>query len=166
MHRNAYVKTKNVLNYNLSLKQHPEIFFAGQITGVEGYVESTLTGLIAAVQMDRYIKGIAPIKFSRNTPSGALLNYLFFNISDNMQPMNINFGLFPHRGENREERKARANGKEGKMVDRETESGNFRNHLRKFLEHLEKVKRFSDKTIISYRNDLNQFFPIYMSGKI
>ncbi|RKX66526.1 methylenetetrahydrofolate--tRNA-(uracil(54)-C(5))-methyltransferase (FADH(2)-oxidizing) TrmFO [candidate division TA06 bacterium] len=95
MHRNAYVKTKNVLNYNLSLKQHPEIFFAGQITGVEGYVESTLTGLIAAVQMDRYIKGIAPIKFSRNTPSGALLNYLFFNISDNMQPMNINFGLFP-----------------------------------------------------------------------
>ncbi|RKX66525.1 tyrosine recombinase XerD [candidate division TA06 bacterium] len=44
------------------------------------------------------------------------------------------------------------------MVDRETESGNFRNYLRKFLEHLEKVKRFSDKTIISYENDLNQFF--------
>ncbi|NIA23468.1 MAG: methylenetetrahydrofolate--tRNA-(uracil(54)-C(5))-methyltransferase (FADH(2)-oxidizing) TrmFO [Proteobacteria bacterium] len=95
MHRNAYVKAKNVLSYNLSLKNYPNVFFAGQITGAEGYVESTLTGLIAAIQMDRYIKGKPPIEFSQNTPSGALLNYLFFNVTDNIQPMNINFGLFP-----------------------------------------------------------------------
>ncbi len=113
MHRNAYIIAKEVLNYNLSLKKNPDIFFAGQITGVEGYIESTMSGFIAAVQMDRHIRREAPLEFSKNTPSGALLHYLFFNVAKNVQPMNINFGLFSPI-----EEKLRKKEKREKMVER------------------------------------------------
>lgn len=95
MHRNTYINAKESLNYNLSLKTKNNIFLAGQITGVEGYIESVMTGFISAIQMDRYIKDRSYYSFSKNTPFGALLGYLFENVSDKIQPMNINFGLFP-----------------------------------------------------------------------
>ncbi len=95
MHRNTYINAKESLNYNISLKTKKNIFLAGQITGVEGYMESVMTGLISAIQMDRYIKNRSYYSFSKNTPSGALLSYLFENVSNKIQPMNINFGLFP-----------------------------------------------------------------------
>lgn len=88
MHRNTYINSPEVLNDKLKLKNNPNISFAGQITGSEGYVEAMATGMAAAY-------GIIHDKtFPRETAIGSLVNYVSESSSKNFQPMNINFGLF------------------------------------------------------------------------
>jgi len=95
IHRNTFVNAPLVLKPTLQLKKNPYIFLAGQITGVEGYVESTATGLIAGLNAERLIKGKPLIVPPKETAIGALINYLQTANPKYFQPMNINWGLFP-----------------------------------------------------------------------
>ena len=94
IHRNTYINSPSLLNNELELKTRPGNYFAGQITGVEGYLESASMGLLASLSATAKIlkKGYNPPP--RNTALGALINYLTASSKKNFQPMNINFGLF------------------------------------------------------------------------
>ncbi|SES79776.1 methylenetetrahydrofolate--tRNA-(uracil(54)-C(5))-methyltransferase (FADH(2)-oxidizing) TrmFO [Anaerobranca gottschalkii] len=88
MHRNTYINSPSLLNNKLQLKHNPNYYFAGQITGSEGYVEAIATGLAVAYSI------IFDKSFPRETAIGSLTNYLSDSSIKNFQPMNINFGLF------------------------------------------------------------------------
>lgn len=92
MHKNTYINAPKVLNADFSMKQHPTVYFAGQITGVEGYVESTASGLVAAINLDRRLCGKEPLALTSETVIGALANYVATPNSD-FQPMNANYGV-------------------------------------------------------------------------
>lgn len=92
MHRNTYINAPKHLNCDFSLKKHDNIFFAGQISGVEGYVESIMSGLIAGISMARKLEGKEKIHFNNLTITGALCNYISTENVD-FQPMNANFGI-------------------------------------------------------------------------
>ena len=92
MHRNSYINSPKVLNPDFSMKEHPTVFFAGQITGVEGYVESTASGLVAAINMDRKLSGKDVLSLDPTTVIGALSCYVATPTAD-FQPMNANFGI-------------------------------------------------------------------------
>jgi len=92
MHRNSYIDSPKVLNSDFSLKKYPLIFFAGQISGVEGYVESTASGLLAAINMYRKLNGNESLILDNTTVIGALSNYIATQ-NDNFQPMNANYGI-------------------------------------------------------------------------
>lgn len=92
MHRNTYLNSPEVLNKDFSLKAHPLTFFAGQITGVEGYVESIGSGLVAAINLDRRLAGLEVIDFTTETVIGALSSYCAMPTVD-FQPMNANYGI-------------------------------------------------------------------------
>lgn len=93
MHRNTYINSPRLLDENQRLK-NTSVFFAGQITGVEGYVESAMSGMIAGINMSRKIQSKAQILPSDKTIIGALLRYIS-TPNDNFQPMNANFGILP-----------------------------------------------------------------------
>jgi len=95
IHRNTFVNAPLVLEPTLQLKKFLNVFLAGQITGVEGYVESTAMGLIAGINAERLIKGKHLIIPPKETAIGALINYLQTANPKYFQPMNINWGLFP-----------------------------------------------------------------------
>lgn len=95
MHRNTYLNAPVILKETLQTKKRADLFFAGQITGVEGYVESAGTGLIAGINCARMVSGREPLVFPAETALGALTNYITHADPDDFQPMNINFGLFP-----------------------------------------------------------------------
>lgn len=98
MHRNTFINSPECLNPNLSLKNAENVLFAGQITGVEGYVESAGTGLLAAIYAERKLKGKKEVLISDKTVLGALMKYITTpNLS--FQPMNANFGIMPPTGE-------------------------------------------------------------------
>jgi len=95
MHRNTFINSPLLLNDTLEMKENDGIFFAGQITGVEGYVESAATGLIAGVNAARRALGKAAVIFPSATAHGALCHYITHAAPGNFQPMNVNFGLLP-----------------------------------------------------------------------
>jgi len=95
MHRNTYINSPKVLLPTFQLRGAPKIFFAGQITGVEGYVESAASGLMAGVNAARLAKNLEPIIFPPTTCHGALANYITTAVAENFQPMNVTFGLLP-----------------------------------------------------------------------
>ncbi|MBQ6921597.1 MAG: methylenetetrahydrofolate--tRNA-(uracil(54)-C(5))-methyltransferase (FADH(2)-oxidizing) TrmFO [Clostridia bacterium] len=94
MHRNSFINSPSALNKDYSLKSKPNIFMAGQITGVEGYVESVASGLLAAIYAERRINAKPPVYVSEKTVMGALTGYITTAIG-NFQPMNANFGILP-----------------------------------------------------------------------
>ena len=94
MHRNTFINSPKSLDSTYSLKSNDKIFFAGQITGVEGYVESAGSGLLAGIYMERRINKKEEIKISEKTVLGALANYISTKNED-FQPMNANFGILP-----------------------------------------------------------------------
>ncbi len=94
IHRNTFINTPEILNNELELKTRPGVYFAGQITGVEGYVESASMGLLASLSAVAKIMGKNYSPPPRDTALGALINYLTTSSKKNFQPMNINFGLF------------------------------------------------------------------------
>ena len=98
MHRNTYLHSPGILNHYYQVKNEPRLCFAGQMTGVEGYVESTASGLVAAVELARRLTGQAPIDFPRETALGALAHYVSDTTVVNFQPMNVNFGIIPPLG--------------------------------------------------------------------
>ncbi len=95
LHRNTFVNAPLVLKASLEFKNLEGVFLAGQITGVEGYVESTAMGLVAALNAIQFMQKKQPLDWPPETAIGALLLYLQNADAENFQPMNINFGLFP-----------------------------------------------------------------------
>ncbi|MDE0159345.1 MAG: methylenetetrahydrofolate--tRNA-(uracil(54)-C(5))-methyltransferase (FADH(2)-oxidizing) TrmFO [Candidatus Dadabacteria bacterium] len=95
VHRNTYIDSPRLLEKDLSLSSRPGVFFAGQITGVEGYVESAATGIVCGINASRKALGLAPAHVPRETSIGSLLEYISTPGKSGFQPMNINFGLFP-----------------------------------------------------------------------
>ncbi len=94
MHRNTFINSPVLLNETLQLKSRPNLFFAGQISGVEGYVESAAMGLLSGIFAAKMINGNQVIPPPRSTAIGALLNHAVCSTPKNFQPMNVNFGLF------------------------------------------------------------------------
>ena len=92
MHRNTFINSPLCLNADFSLKSNPTVFFAGQITGVEGYVESAASGILAAVHMLEKLNGREPVIPDNTTVSGALSAHIS-GANENFQPMNANFGI-------------------------------------------------------------------------
>ncbi len=98
MHRNTFINSPKILNPDYSLKQHPKTFFAGQITGVEGYVESAMSGLMAGIYLEKKINDKPYSILSDQTVSGALAKYITTENKD-FEPMNANFGILPSLGQ-------------------------------------------------------------------
>lgn len=97
MHRNTYIESPDVLNAGYQVKAYPNLFIAGQISGVEGYVESAASGLNAAMQMARYMKGLEIKPLPKETMIGAMAHYVSTS-NKSFVPMNANLGLFPELG--------------------------------------------------------------------
>lgn len=93
MHRNTYIDAPRVLNRYYQMKEHEKVFFAGQITGVEGYVESASSGLLAGYNMARFILGEKMFEPSKKTAIGSLPLYISDESITKLQPMNANFGI-------------------------------------------------------------------------
>lgn len=93
MHRNTFINSPHLLNSNYSLRDRPNIFFAGQITGVEGYMESVSSGLLAGINAAERIQGKKDFYLPSITMIGALANYVSCETVENFQPMGANFGI-------------------------------------------------------------------------
>ena len=95
MHRNSFINSPELLSKNLSLKSNPKVFFAGQLSGVEGYMESAASGILAAINVFAYINGKEPLILPTTTMLGAMINYITDPETKKFQPMGANFGLLP-----------------------------------------------------------------------
>jgi methylenetetrahydrofolate--tRNA-(uracil-5-)-methyltransferase len=95
IHRNTYINAPLILQTTLQTKSDPALFFAGQISGVEGYVESIATGLIAGINATKMARNEPPLVPPRTTAIGSLIHYLVHASPVNFQPENINFGIIP-----------------------------------------------------------------------
>ena len=95
MHRNSFINSPKLLNSDLSLKSNNNIFFAGQLSGVEGYMESAASGIIAGINAVRKLKMEEPLILPKFTMIGALLGYITDGTVTNFQPMGANFGIIP-----------------------------------------------------------------------
>ena len=95
MHRNTYLKSPGFLDRYYRVKECSRVAFAGQITGVEGYVESTASGCLCAIEMANRLLGKPPVDFPRETAIGALALYVSNESVTDFQPMNVNFGIMP-----------------------------------------------------------------------
>jgi methylenetetrahydrofolate--tRNA-(uracil-5-)-methyltransferase len=95
MHRNTYINSPRLLEPTMQWHNRPDLFFAGQITGVEGYVGNAATGLLAGINAARLWRGQAPITLPQTTMLGALCHYVTHAESKDFQPMKANFGLMP-----------------------------------------------------------------------
>ncbi|MFZ5652028.1 MAG: methylenetetrahydrofolate--tRNA-(uracil(54)-C(5))-methyltransferase (FADH(2)-oxidizing) TrmFO [Bacillota bacterium] len=95
MHRNTYINSPVLLEATCHCRKRPGLFFAGQITGVEGYVESASSGLTAGINAARLFRGEAPMAFPPETAHGSLARYITSADPGGFQPMNVTFGLFP-----------------------------------------------------------------------
>lgn len=104
IHRNTYINAPACLTPTLQLKSEPRIFFAGQISGVEGYVESIATGLMAGLHAVALAQGAEPRPFPRQTALGSLCHYITGADPNNYQPANITFDLLPHLDEESKKR--------------------------------------------------------------
>lgn len=125
MHRNTYINSKKLLNKGYQLIKNPNIFFAGQMAGVEGYVESASSGLIAGINMAKFLEGKDILDLDATTAIGALANYISYHAEieqpDTFEPMNVNFGIF--------------NALEGKVYKKERKMA----YAKRALENLNKI---------------------------
>ena len=95
MHRNTFIDSPRLLDADYSFRNREGLYFAGQITGVEGYMESASSGILAGINAARYIKGEAPLILKNTTMMGALAEYISSSPSKDFQPMGANFGVLP-----------------------------------------------------------------------
>lgn len=102
MHRNTFMKSPLVLNRNYQVEDKKNVFFAGQISGVEGYIESAASGLLAALNMDRYLQNKPLLDLSNETMMGAMSYYISHCDPKRFQPMNANFGIVANISKDRE----------------------------------------------------------------
>jgi methylenetetrahydrofolate--tRNA-(uracil-5-)-methyltransferase len=98
MHRNTFINAPNTINSFYQSKKREDLFFAGQLSGVEGYVESISSGLVAAINMSKLIKGEEMVQFPIETAIGSQAYYIANCPVEEFQPMNTNFGIFPDLG--------------------------------------------------------------------
>jgi methylenetetrahydrofolate--tRNA-(uracil-5-)-methyltransferase len=98
IHRNTFIRSPGLLSPHLNFIQHPRLFLAGQISGVEGYVESAAMGLLAGINAARLMQQRPLVTPPRETALGALIGHLTNTQTKDFQPMNVNFGLFPPLG--------------------------------------------------------------------
>ena len=107
MHRNTFLESPKLLNWDYSLRDDPLLFFAGQMTGVEGYVESAASGLLSAISLIEKLEGRTPVDFTSETAIGALGHYVAEYNGGDFQPMNVTFGIMdplPMRVKGKQER--------------------------------------------------------------
>lgn len=95
MHRNTYIHSPTKMCPTYQTQARADLFFAGQITGVEGYVESAASGLVAGINAARLVSGQEPLTFPVETAHGAMAHYITHCVTKNFQPMNMTFGLLP-----------------------------------------------------------------------
>lgn len=95
MHRNSFIDSPRLLNKDFSLKKNPKIYFAGQMTGVEGYIESAMSGIIAGHSLARKLLDKPQIELSKYTMCGAMCNYISDEFISDFQPMGCNMGILP-----------------------------------------------------------------------
>lgn len=93
MHRNTFLNSPKLLDHNYQMRSVPGLYFAGQMTGVEGYVESASSGFVAAVSLARQLNGQEPVDFTAKTAIGSLGHYVSEYVGDDFQPMNVTFGI-------------------------------------------------------------------------
>ena len=106
MHRNTFINSPVLLNADFSMREHPDIFFAGQMTGVEGYMESAASGIIAGTAAARRLLGLGPVVLPKDTMTGALSAYISDPFNDGkFQPMGANMGILPDIGERIKDKK-------------------------------------------------------------
>ena len=120
MHRNTFLDSPRLLDRYYRVRGNERIMFAGQITGVEGYVESTASGALAAMELSRRLTGRAPIDFPRETAIGALGLYVSNPSVTMFQPMNINFGIMPpldHRVKGKRNKNAELSARSLAIID-------------------------------------------------
>lgn len=99
MHRNTFINSPVLLNPDFSMREKPDIYFAGQITGVEGYMESAMSGLVAGISVARKIRNLEPLKLPSDTMTGALTAYISDPYNNGkFQPMGANMGILPDIG--------------------------------------------------------------------
>ncbi len=98
MHKNTYINSPKLLDDKFNLKSNKRFYFAGQITGVEGYVESAASGLMAGIHAARATLELPEVRFAPETAHGALAHYISNQEIEKFQPMNVNFGIIPHLG--------------------------------------------------------------------
>ena len=113
MHRNTYINSSELLDNTYCLKKNPNIYFAGQITGVEGYVESICSGMVVGLNVASRLLGKERVELPEDTIIGALANYIA-TPNEKFQPMNANFGIIPELEERIKDKKL----KYGKLADR------------------------------------------------
>lgn len=94
MHRNTYLNSPGIINNRYQFIEHPDLFIAGQISGVEGYVESAASGLYAAICLSQYLNGEIRYELGSDTMMGAMANYISDKRIGKLEPMNANFGIF------------------------------------------------------------------------
>lgn len=107
MHRNTFIDSPRLLNSDFSLRSDPNIFFAGQITGVEGYMESAASGILAGLNAARRLLGEATVTLPETTMMGALARYISDESVKHFQPMGANFGVLPPLSEKIRDKAAR-----------------------------------------------------------
>ena len=108
MHRNSFIDSPRLLDGTYRLKKDNRIYFAGQITGVEGYMESAMSGLVAGINLANLINGQAPLALSRETMCGALTAYVSDPTVTKFQPMGANMGILPPLAEHIRDKRERA----------------------------------------------------------
>lgn len=107
MHRNSFMNSPELLEQTYQSKKRADLFFAGQMTGVEGYVESAASGLVAGMNAARLAKDLEPITFPEDTAIGSMAYYITHASGKHFQPMNVNFGLLPELPERIKDKKQR-----------------------------------------------------------
>ena len=117
MHRNMFINSPKPLNADFSFKNREGLYFAGQITGVEGYMESAMSGILAGINAANYVNGVAPIALPKFTMCGALSKYISDETVTNFQPMGANFGILPPLGEHIRDKKLRYEALAQRSVD-------------------------------------------------
>jgi methylenetetrahydrofolate--tRNA-(uracil-5-)-methyltransferase len=130
IHRNTYINAPSLLAETLNMKQHANVFFAGQISGVEGYTESIAMGMLAGIHVARLTQGLPAVPPPRQSALGSLVHYICHAEAKNFQPANITFDLLPQLDESTRHR-ARDKKQRHKMI--------CENALQAFSEWLEKV---------------------------
>ncbi len=106
MHKNTYINAPKILNPTMQTREYKNIFFAGQLSGVEGYIESAASGILAAINMDRYLQNKELVELSTSTVMGSMAYYICHASKEGFQPMNANFGImkdldFKHKKKDR-----------------------------------------------------------------
>lgn len=107
MHRNTFLDSPRLLNQYFQLRSDERVFFAGQITGVEGYTESAASGIFAGYNLARLLRGLSPLELPRETMLGALAAYISDSSVADFQPMGSNMGILPPLSERVRDKKLR-----------------------------------------------------------